>query len=168
MSVSLAQISFSELLAWNESEAGKWREWFASQPASVLDVPIRVAQAKNVREFLLHILAVELRYAQRLNKQEISSYESLPQGSVAELFSIGERAREGYRKYLAAVTDEALSTVMEFPTRSAGTLRASERKIFLHAMLHSVRHWAQLATALREAGHEAKWGKDFLFSEVME
>jgi len=168
MSVSLAQISFTELLDWNERETQKWRAWFAAQPAAVLDVPIKVAQTKNVREFLLHIFAVELRYAQRLNKEEISAYESLPQSSVAELFAIGERARDGYRRYLAGVTDDGLRTVMEFPTRSAGTLRASERKIFLHAMLHSVRHWAQLATALREAGHEAKWGKDFLFSEVME
>ncbi len=168
MSASLAQISFAELLAWNESEAKKWREWFESQPASVLEVPIRVAQAKNVREFLLHILAVELRYAQRLNKQEISSYESLPSGDVAELFAIGDRARDEYRRYLAGMTDEGLRTVLEFPTRTGGTFRASERKIYLHAMLHSVRHWAQLATALREAGHEAKWGKDFLFSEVME
>jgi uncharacterized damage-inducible protein DinB len=168
MSVDLAQISFSELLAWNESEARKWREWFEAQPASVLNVPVRVAQAKNVREFLLHILAVELRYAQRLNKEEVSSYESLPSGSVAELFAIGDRARDEYRRYLARATDEELGTVLEFPTRTGGTFRASERKIFLHAMMHTVRHWAQLATALREAGHEANWGKDFLFSEVME
>jgi uncharacterized damage-inducible protein DinB len=168
MSATLAQISFAELLDWNESEANKWRAWFEAQPASVLDVPIKVAQTNNVREFLLHIFAVELRYAQRLNQEEISSYESQPQGSIADLFSIGDRARTGYRKYLGHATDEDLKTVLEFPTRSAGTLRASNRKIFAHAMLHSVRHWAQLATALREAGNEAKWGKDLLFSETME
>jgi len=38
----------------------------------------------------------------------------------------------------------------------------------VHALLHSVRHWAQLATALREAGHPTNWGKDFLYSEIME
>jgi uncharacterized damage-inducible protein DinB len=168
MSATLAQISFADLLDWNESEAKKWRGWFEAQPASVLDVPIRVAGTKNVREFLLHIFAVELRYAQRLNGEEISSYESLPQGNIVDLFSIGERARAGYRKYLSHATDDDLKTVLEIPTRSAGTLRASNRKIFAHAMLHSVRHLAQLATALREAGYEAKWGKDFLFSEVME
>jgi uncharacterized damage-inducible protein DinB len=168
MSATLAQVSFAELLDWNESEAKKWRAWFEAQPATALDVPIRVAQTNNVRELLLHIFAVELRYAQRLNGEEISSYESLPAASVADLFGIGDRARLEYRKYLGHATDEDLKTVLEFPTRSAGTLRASNRKIFAHAMLHGVRHWAQLSTALREAGHEAKWGKDFLFSEVME
>jgi uncharacterized damage-inducible protein DinB len=39
--------------------------------------------------------------------------------------------------------------------------------MFAHAMLHGVRHWAQLATALREAGHGTDWGHDFLFSDVM-
>lgn len=168
MSASLAQISFAELLDWNESETNKWRVWFKSQPAAVLDVPVQIAQTKNLREFLLHIFAVELRYAQRLNDEPVSSYEELPTGSVADLFSIGERARAGLRKYLANATDEQLKSVQEFPTRTAGTLRASERKMFAHTLIHSVRHWAQLATALREAGYETKWMKDFLMSEGME
>ena len=168
MSASLAQISFSELLDWNESETKKWRAWFEDQPAAVLDVPVQIAQTKNVREFLLHIFAVELRYAQRLNDEPMTSYEGLPTASAADLFGIGERARAGLRAYLAEGTDEQLKSVQEFQTRTAGTLRASERKMFAHTMLHSVRHWAQLATALREAGHETKWMKDFLASEVME
>jgi uncharacterized damage-inducible protein DinB len=168
VTATLAQLSFDDLLAWNERETQKWRDWFAAQPASVLDVPIRVAQTNNVREFLLHIFAVELRYAERLNDEMVTSYEELPTGSVDELFGIGARARAAYREYLARATDEDLTSVQEFPTRSAGTLRASERKMFAHAMLHSVRHWAQLATALREAGHEPKWGKDFLLSDVMQ
>ena len=73
-----------------------------------------------------------------------------------------------YREYFAAATDEDLASVMEFPTRTAGIVRASKRKIVMHALLHSVRHWAQLATALREAGYPTNWGKDFLYSPVME
>jgi len=168
MSAALAQISFAELLAANEAEARKWRKWFDGQPASVLDVPLSIALARNVREFLLHILAVELRYAERLRGLPITAYETLSAGSVADLFGVGEKADGMYREYLATVTDEDLGTVIEFPTRSAGIVRSSKRKIFLHAMLHSVRHWAQLATALREAGYPTNWGKDFLYSEVME
>jgi uncharacterized damage-inducible protein DinB len=168
MSASLAQISFAELLDWNERETKKWQAWFESQSAAVLDVPISIAQTKNVREFLLHIFAVELRYTQRLTDKPVTSYEELPTGSVADLFGIGERARAGLRAYLANATDEQLKSVQEFPTRTAGTLRASERKMFAHTIIHSVRHWAQLATALREAGYETKWMKDFLMTEVME
>jgi len=168
MSASLAQISFAELLAANEAETRKWRKWFDEQPASVLDVPLSIAQTKNVREFLLHIFAVELRYAERLQGLPVTAYETLPTKSVADLFGVGEKAGGMYRRYLSSVSDQDLAAVIEFPTRTAGTLRSSKRKIFLHAMLHGVRHWAQLATALREAGYPTNWGKDFLYSEVME
>jgi uncharacterized damage-inducible protein DinB len=168
MSAGLAQISFAELLAANEAETRKWRKWFDEQPALVLELPLSIALAKNVREFLLHIFAVELRYAERLQGLPVTAYETLPTGSVADLFGVGEKAGRMYREYLATASDEDLGTVIEFPTRTAGVIRSSKRKIFLHAMLHGVRHWAQLATALREAGYPANWGKDFLYSEVME
>ena len=168
MSASLAQISFDELLASNEAGTTKWRKWFDEQPATVLDLPLSIALAKNVREFLLHIFAVELRYAERLKELPITAYESLPTSSVSELFSVGEKAGGMYREYFAAATDDDLASVIEFPTRTAGVVRASKRKIVVHALLHSVRHWAQLATALREAGYPTNWGKDFLYSEVME
>jgi uncharacterized damage-inducible protein DinB len=168
MSATLAQVSFAELLAANESDAAKWRKWFEEQPAAVLDAPLSIALAKNVREFLLHIFAVELRYAERLAELPISDYETLPSDSVAELFGVGDCARAMYHEYLAGVSDEDLAVVMEFPTRTAGVIRSSKRKMFAHALLHSMRHWAQLATALREAGYPTNWGKDFLYTEAME
>jgi uncharacterized damage-inducible protein DinB len=166
--VSLAQISFADLLSANEAETQKWRTWLKQQHAAVLDLPLSIALAKTVREFLLHIFAVELRYAERLKGLPITEYETLATGSVQDLFGIGERARAMYRDYLATATDADLASVIEFNTRTAGVIRSSKRKIFLHAMLHGVRHWAQLATALREAGYATNWGKDFLYSDVME
>ncbi len=168
MSTTLAQISFAELLASNAAQAKQWHQWFDEQPPTVLDLPLSIALAKNVREFLLHIFAVELRYAERLKGLPITAYETLPTATVAELFGIGDQARAMYREYFSTAADADLATVIEFPTRTAGTLRASKRKIVVHALLHSVRHWAQLATALREAGYPTNWGKDFLYSPIME
>ncbi|HVO63240.1 MAG TPA: DinB family protein [Terriglobales bacterium] len=168
MSATKAQISFAELLEANEGETAKWHKWFDEQPSAVLDVPLSIALAKDVREFLLHIFAVELRYAERLQGLVVTDYQTLSTGSIAELFGIGERAHALFHEYLATVTDSDLAVVLEFPTRTAGVVRASKRKLVLHALLHGVRHWAQLATALREAGHPTNWGKDFLYSEAME
>ena len=168
MSATLAQISFAELLAANESDTAKWRKWFDVQPAEVLEVPLSIALAKDVREFLLHIFAVELRYAERITGSPVTEYETLPTGSVADLFGISQRASALYRQYLAHATDDDLSSAMEFPTRTAGIIRSSKRKMFAHALLHSMRHWAQLATALREAGYPTNWGKDFLYTDAME
>ena len=167
MSATTAEFSFAEMLEANERETGKWQDWFERQPAGLLDLPLSIAMAKDVREFLLHIFAVELRYAERLTGLAITEYESIPSGSVHELFAIGEKARAFYRRYLAGATDADLAAVQEFPTRTAGVLRASKRKMFAHAMLHGIRHWAQPATALREQGYGTDWGHDFLFSDVM-
>ena len=167
MSATTAEFSFSEMLDANERETAKWQIWFEHQPSELLDLPLGIAMAKDVREFLLHIFAVELRYAERLTGSPVTEYESLPTGSVQELFDVGARARGLFRQYLSSVTDADLASIQEFPTRTAGVLRASKRKMFAHAMLHGLRHWAQLATALREKGHGTDWGHDFLFSDVM-
>ena len=167
MSATTAELSFAEMLDANERETTQWQSWFERRPRELLDLPLGIAMAKDVREFLLHIFAVELRYAERLTDSAITEYEAIPTGSVRDLFSVGEKARGLYREFLSRATDADLATVMEFPTRTAGVLRASRRKMFAHAMLHGVRHWAQLATALREKGHGTDWGHDFLFSDVM-
>ena len=167
MNATTAELSFAEMLDANERETAKWQSWFERQPVELLDLPLDIALARNVRDFLLHIFAVELRYAERLTGKAITEYEALPVGSVRELFSIAANARELYRGYLSRATDADLATVMEFPTRTAGVLRASKRKMFAHAMLHGVRHWAQLATALREKGQGTDCPHDFLFSDVM-
>ena len=54
-------------------------------------MPLNIALASSVREMLLHILAVEQRYAERLNDMEVTPYEAHSAGSVGELFAIGAR-----------------------------------------------------------------------------
>jgi len=157
-------LSFSELLQYVNEETSRWREFFQSNPAA-LDVSVSIAGTKSVREMLLHIFAVELRYAERLNDvAEVTPYEKHPRESAEELFAIGERARRMLAEYLAKAND--LDRVLTFPTLTSGTLSASKRKIAAHLLLHGVRHWAQLATALREAGF-AQARHDFIFSNVM-
>jgi len=68
-------LSFSELLQYVNEETAKWREFFQSNPTA-LDVPVSIAGTKRVRDMLLHIFAVELRYAERLNHvAEVTPYE---------------------------------------------------------------------------------------------
>lgn len=161
-------ISFLDLLAANEEEAHRWRLYFEKQPAEVLAIRTEIAKAADVRGLLLHIFAVELRYAERLMDMPVTAYEQLPADSTAGLFGVGERARALFRQFIAQATANEYAIVQEFPTRSAGVLKASKRKMLVHALLHSVRHWAQLAVVLREQGHPTDWQHDFLMSSVME
>src|SRR4051812_40748051 len=156
---------FTDLLAYCESESHKWRAWLQKNPGA-LEVKLDIAQATSAALLVQHIVAVDLRYAERLSGEPVTDYKDLP-ASAQGLFPIHDKAFAKLRQYLGAATEEDWKTVIEFPTRSAGTLSASKKKIFIHSLLHSVRHWAQLATALRAAGFKQDWQHDFLMSEVM-
>lgn len=158
--------SIDEWVCANAAETRRWHDWFQRHPAA-LDAPIDIAQAKSVREFVLHIVAVDLRYAERLCGKEVTPYEQMPQ-EPEQLFTLAQETFERLRKYAQQASQADLRTEIEFQTRSAGTLKASKRKILIHTLMHSIRHWAQLATELRKAGFKTDWPHDLLFSDVIE
>jgi uncharacterized damage-inducible protein DinB len=159
-------LSTDELLDFCSAETQRWRDWFKAN-AGTLDLPIDIAQAKTVRELVLHILAVELRYAERLLEEAVTEYDQLPTATVDELFAAAERSANKLRQFMKSADEAEWKKIMTFPTRSAGTLSASKRKIFAHALLHGMRHWAQLATFLRQKGHKQPWPHDLIFSDVL-
>jgi len=164
-----AAITFDELLRHNEQETERWHRWFSENPTA-LDVPLDIAHNSDVRGLLVHIFAVELLYTERLigKVRDKVSPSDFPSGSVDELFGVGRDARAKYGEYLKTWTDAEWQQQVTFRTITAGMQSASRRKAFVHALLHSMRHWAQLATALRQAGFAQEWSHDFLFSSVME
>jgi uncharacterized damage-inducible protein DinB len=165
--MTFAGITLEELLADNEGGTGKWQTWFAANPAA-LDVPCAIYNSGTVRGLLKHIFAVELRHSQRLDGEEVTAYEAIPVGSLDDLVAVHSKAIESLRRFLSGADDAALRQIITLQTVSAGTLHASRRKLFAHILLHSMRHWAQLSTLLREAGYKTDWPKDFLFSEAIQ
>src|SRR6185312_8851634 len=158
--------SADELLKFCFAETQRWREWLAANQ-KLLDLPIDIAQAKTVRDLILHIVAVDLRYAERLLGERVTEYNELPASTLEELFSTADRGREKLETFLRRATDVEWKQVLSFSTRSAGTLSSSKRKIFIHTLLHGMRHWAQLATYLRQQGHKQPWAHDFILSDVI-
>lgn len=160
-------IEFAELLRYEEEEVERWRRWFEKRPPEVLDVSIGEGETTTIRGLLVHIFGVELRYADRLLALQPTSYESLRTNSLDEIFQIGAVARQKLREFLARATDEEFTQILTFETRKAGTFSASKRKIVAHAIFHGIRHWAQVATALRQQGHRQDWQHDFLVTRAM-
>lgn len=164
--MTVAGITLEELLADNEVGTRKWQAWFADNPAA-LDLPCAIYNSGTVRGLLKHIFAVELRHSQRLRDEQVTAYDAIPVGSMDDLAAVHSRAIENLRTFLSHADDATLQEVITLQTVSAGTLHASRRKLFAHILLHSMRHWAQLSTLLREAGYITDWPKDFLMSEAM-
>jgi uncharacterized damage-inducible protein DinB len=159
-------LSFGELLDYASEETNHWCDWFARNPLE-LDVPCDIAGTKTVREVVLHIAAVQVRYAERLLNRPITEYSDLASKSAAELFALAQKSADDLRSFAVAANDADWDGSLTFPTRTAGTLTASRRKIFVHTLLHGIRHWAQLATLLRHQGYPQDWPHDFIFSSVI-
>ncbi len=159
-------LSFGELLDYASEETTHWRDWFRKNPKA-LELACDIAGTKTVREVVLHIVVVQMRYAERLLNQAITEYAEMGSKNAEELFALAHKSAEDLRSFAVAANDADWDGTLTFPTRTAGTLTASRRKIFVHALLHGVRHWAQLATFLRQQGYPQDWPHDFIFSSVI-
>ena len=162
-------ISFADLLRHNQSEALKWRSWLEAQPLELLDVPFGnpAQRMGNVREMIGHIFLTEWVYARVLNGESFERWDQFKHDSIADLFTIGDCARAGLKDYLASATEDSMSNLV---TLSAGafTVTGTARKFVTHVFVHSLRHWAQLATVLRQQGHGTEWPHDFVLSDAIE
>ena len=160
-------LDFHELLAYTEEENRRWKRWLEQHPEA-LAVSAGIAGEDDVAGLLVHIFAVELRYAERITGLPVSEYDKLRSANLDQIFGIADDARKKFKQFLATAKQQDLDQVMTFETRSAGMVSASKRKILAHAMLHGVRHWAQIATALRKAGYKQDWQHDFLFTQALQ
>ncbi len=164
--MTMRETLLAALLAYSEEEANRWHEFFREHP-DALDIPIDVAKKTNARGLVNHIFAVEYRYSQRLVGEPDRPFEDFPEGPLEELCEVGAEARRRLRECLERGSAE-LDRKITFKTFSYGMLTATARKMIVHAVIHGVRHWAQLATALRQEGYEQPWQHDFIFTQAME
>lgn len=161
-----ATVPLLALLTFIEEEARNWENWFRANPRAA-DAKIDIAHSSSVRELLNHIFAVEYRYGQFIHRQPASDFAQLNRGSMDEVFRLGEEGRASIRRFLDTATDADADQPITFKTLTAGEMSASARKMLMHCMVHSIRHWAQLATAMREQGHATNWKHDFMFSNAL-
>lgn len=154
-------IPIDDLIRWNNDTAIRWRDLIRAHP-EILSLPCDIRGAQNAGQLLQHIIAVELRYAERLAGTPETDYDSVPYSTVDEIFATHVRALDTIRTLLA---DDSYDWEREvaFATLSMGKLRATRRDILLHLLFHGIRHYAQLATLVRSAGIKPGWPMDFLF-----
>ena len=157
-----AGIQFDEFLSYTQEENHRWKEFFSRHPEA-LDLPLDIAG--NVRELVRHIFAVELYFANQVTGAGNVNPDELPSATLDEIFEISERAASIYRKFFARAESEKWAEQVELGRIN---LRASKRKLVAQALTHSMRHWAQISTFLRQQGLKQEWRHDFLLSKAME
>ena len=154
------------LLVYTDWQRQEWRKWFdANRSGWQASTGTGAAEKlSTVASVVRHIFTAELRYVERLRGQPVTDPESVSTDDIGALFAFGERARAQVRSYLAATPPLGWDAPVEMSILGK-VVRMSPRKTLLHAVTHEVRHWAQIATMLRFAGHRGP-PLDFLFSPV--
>lgn len=160
-------ITLEELLAWNQESADFWKTLFDANPA-LLELPCGIDGSPNVRELVRHNWMGELRWAQCVAGLPIVPRADLPVGPLDALFGLHQKAVQILRTLLddpAGNWDETLT--LEYDWLPPHLRTASRRKIAAHALFHSQRHWAQLATLVRSAGFPSGFQGDLIFSPAL-
>jgi len=160
-------ITLEELLAWNRESSSFWKAHLEANPA-LLELPCGIGGAANVQEFVRHIWGVELRWGQRIIGLPVSPNEEMPNGPLYVLYGLHQQAVQLYRDLLdhpAHPWDEPVT--LDFPWLPPQARTVSRRKLLAHALFHSQRHWAQLATLVRAAGFPSGFKGDLIFSQSL-
>src|SRR6185437_1866569 len=128
----MVALTGEELLAWNDKTAGQWRKLLEAHP-HLLAVPCDVAGVKTVGELMQHIVAAQLRYAERLSGLPATAYEEIRYGTAAELFATHVQGMDLFRQLIADPAYDWNEEV-EFVTRRGDALLASRKTLFIHAL----------------------------------
>ena len=160
-------ITLEELLAWNDEASDFWKAHLDANPA-LLELPCDIGGTANVQEFVRHIWGVELRWGQRIAGLPLLTEEEMPAGPLDALFGLHMEAVQIFRDS-AGRPEPELGGDDDAGLRlaAAGARTVSRRKVAAHALFHSQRHWAQLATLVRAAGFPSGFMGDLLLSSAL-
>lgn len=158
-------LTFDELVRYTNGERDKWRSWFARHPAAI-DAPVQPgARFSTVGRLVDHIFLVERRHLQRLQSLPVAEQTGLTGNNAAPLFDYGASVRRELEQYAADFTDDP-DEVRTFDIRGE-RMPVTPRKLLFHILLHEIRHWAQIASAIRLAGFEPPGDHDLLLSAAL-
>jgi uncharacterized damage-inducible protein DinB len=164
--MSSLAISFDELLRYTAGERDRWRLWLSLNPQA-MDAAVQPGgRFPTVGKLIDHIFLVEQRHLQRLTQQRVSSATGLTGSNVAPLFNYGASVRRELEQYVADLNADVADEIRSFDVRDQ-QWSASSRKLLFHILVHEIRHWAQVALAVRLAGHEPPGEHDLFFSRAL-
>jgi uncharacterized damage-inducible protein DinB len=153
-------LSAHDLIAWNQKTAEGWQRLLTAHP-ELFTASCDIAGTRSVAELLQHIVAVELRYAERLADLPVSDYANISFDSVESLFATHNRAIAIFQQLLLN-SDIDWNAPIEFTTRTMGEARSNRKTILFHALMHGIRHYAQLASLARKCDVKPDWQMDYL------
>jgi uncharacterized damage-inducible protein DinB len=159
-------ISLDELLRYTNAEREKWRAWLERNPAAV-EAPVQPGgRLPTVGKLIDHIFLAERRSLQRLTGEALSDSTGLTGYNAPPLFAYGSSVRRELEQFAADLDQDVADEVRTFQIVGR-EFAVSSRKLLFHVVLHEIRHWAQIALAVRVAGLEPPGEHDLIHSTVL-
>ena len=120
----------------------------------------------TVGKLIDHIFFAERRILQRLTDAPLSPSTGLTGNNAPPLFDYGASVRRELEQYVADLDSDVADEIRSFEIGER-PWPMSSRKLLFHVLIHEVRHWAQIALAVRLAGFEPPGEHDLLFSTAL-
>jgi uncharacterized damage-inducible protein DinB len=144
-------LSYDELLRYTSEERAKWRGWFNAHPDAIDAAVQPGGRLPTVGKLIDHIFLVERRHLQRLTGDPLSTETGLSGSNAPPLFDYGASVRREMQAFVDTLDEDAAGDVRTFTVQNVDYLM-TPRKLLFHCLLHEIRHWAQIALAVRLGG----------------
>jgi uncharacterized damage-inducible protein DinB len=162
----MLNLTYNELLRYTNDERAKWRRYFADHPDAI-DTPVQPGgRLPTVGKLIDHIFLVERRHLQRLRVEPLSTETGLTGNNAPPLFDYGASVRRELEQYVGDLDEDVASQMRTFEVREQQWPMTS-RKLLFHILVHEIRHWAQIALAVRLAGLEPPGDHDLFYSSAL-
>jgi uncharacterized damage-inducible protein DinB len=161
--------TLEDLLSYSDWDRAQWHEWFREQGPSALAVdlgPNNNGRTRNVGELVRHIFSAEKRYVERCLQAPLTDTSAVAADDVEALFAFGIESRRALRELLASFPDAEWDAAREM-SFGIHSRQVTSRKMILQAITHELRHWAQVAAFLRQAGYKPGF-HDLIVSSLFE
>lgn len=160
------QLAYDELLRYTNEERARWRQWFGQHPEAMAAALQPVDRFSTVGKLVDHIFLVERRHLQRLTQEKLSESTGLTGNNAPPLFDYGASVRRELEQFVSMLEDGEADEVRTIEVRDR-SWPMTPRKLLFHLLVHEIRHWAQIALAVRLAGLEPPGDHDLFYSEAI-
>jgi uncharacterized damage-inducible protein DinB len=164
-------LTIAELLDYTDEERAKWQAWFAAQGNDPLKIALSNETHSSIGVLIMHIFWAELWYAYWMRGEPftpegeiVKQHKDTPNDQAEAIFRFGQLARASMRSFTDAAQPEDWERGYELKVMGFHML-GPVRKLIAHILIHEIRHWAQVALAVRQHGLAPPGNHDLLFSE---
>lgn len=159
-------LAYAELLRYTNEERDKWRGWLVAR-GEAMELPLQPGgRFPTVGKLIDHIFLTERRHLQRLTGDPLSSSTGLTGNNAIPLFDYGASVRRELDQFVATLDDGEADEPRSIVVREQ-PYSMSPRKLLFHVLIHEIRHWAQIALAVRLAGLDPPGDHDLIFSRAL-